>query len=315
MRHLLRRPTRAAAAAAAALSLAGSLALVGAPAAQAAFPGPNGKVYFSSAAGRENPEIYSMDPDGTHIMRITTNQDYDTAPVASPDGGKLAFLSNRTGSTFQAWTMNADGTGAVQLSTAGVGGGFALSWSPTGQVYFTTNAGAIVRVNADGTGLTSTGLTGETPTVSPDGTTLAYTTYDYDNDETDLWTAGTDGSNPVKIVDSGVADQAFHPEWAPDGTRILFTLRQAGQSSIRTINADGTNITTIIPATAGKSYALPQFSPTAVRSPTRTRPTTPSTPPTRTAPGSPSSARPAPTSPRPTTGPSVPPPPKVRTSP
>ena len=57
-----------------------------------------------------------MNPDGTGLVRLTTDAAYDGQPAWSPDGTRLAFSSDR-GGNYHIWVMNADGSSPVQLST------------------------------------------------------------------------------------------------------------------------------------------------------------------------------------------------------
>ncbi|CAM5643214.1 Tol-Pal system protein TolB [Streptomyces avidinii] len=267
MRIPIRRLTRKVAGATAVLSVAAALSLATAPAAQAAFPGLNGKVFYTAYVG-SNQQIFSMNADGTGVTQLTFADNNGDA-VANADGTKLAFLTNRSGS-YQVWVMDSDGTDPVQVGTAGYYSGLVsagLSWSPDGRVYYTSNADQITYVNADGTGQTNTGLKGEDPTVSPDGSKIVYTigTDDF-VPETDVWTANADGTNPVKIIDNGPQKSTIHTDWSPDGTRIAVTyLEQDQGSSVLTVKPDGTSPVTVAPYTADTWYALPQWSPDGTR--------------------------------------------------
>ena len=79
-----------------AAALATALAVLPAGAAQATFPGENGKIAFSGRMATDTSnEIYTINPDGTDLTRLTDSPGEDTDPTWSPDGTKLAFASER----------------------------------------------------------------------------------------------------------------------------------------------------------------------------------------------------------------------------
>ncbi|HEX9971026.1 MAG TPA: hypothetical protein VGD14_03050, partial [bacterium] len=51
--------------------------------------------FYSSRYG--NREICLVNPDGTGFQRLTNNTAHDECPSFSPDGKKIAFISNRDG--------------------------------------------------------------------------------------------------------------------------------------------------------------------------------------------------------------------------
>lgn len=85
------------------VALAGALLVSVGTSAQASFPGANGKIAFSSARDG-NYEIYSMDPDGGGVTRLTENLQGDFEPAFSADGLSLAFTR---GGTSGAWPPTA----------------------------------------------------------------------------------------------------------------------------------------------------------------------------------------------------------------
>jgi hypothetical protein len=91
----------------------------------AAFPGENGKIAFESNRDG-NAEIYTMNPNGQGIDRLTNNPAGDFFPSWSPDGNKIAFYSLRDGDP-EIYTMNANGTGVDRL-TNNPAGDFFPSW-------------------------------------------------------------------------------------------------------------------------------------------------------------------------------------------
>src|SRR5215217_6475984 len=93
------------------LSLAALLVAAMNPA-EAAFPGQNGKIAFTSDRDGTTG-IYTMSASGTGLDRLTTQDDRE--PAWSPDGSTIAFTSNRDGNA-EIYTMNANGTGLSNLT-------------------------------------------------------------------------------------------------------------------------------------------------------------------------------------------------------
>ena len=50
-----------------------------------------------------------MDADGGHVTNLTRPISYDGDPSWSPDGKRICFTSNRSGSGFRLYVMDADG--------------------------------------------------------------------------------------------------------------------------------------------------------------------------------------------------------------
>ncbi|HEX8189628.1 MAG TPA: LpqB family beta-propeller domain-containing protein [Pyrinomonadaceae bacterium] len=258
---------------------------------------PNGKVVFQSTQGGDGytNDIYVMDADGKRQTRLTDSVNDDSAPVWSPQGDKIAFVSDRRGA-FEIFLMNADGSNQRPLRADGPVVGFDFVWSPDGtrlaypadgDIYVVevvapgggdstaapSNISAVSKpagsldlepswapgggrlvirnatncpgcsdlytLNADGTGrtqLTSAPGAEANPRWSPAGQQIAY---EYLNNGRDLYVVNADGAGAVKVCgDVG----SFGPgTWSPDGTRLAF-ISGVG-ANVYAANADGSGLT------------------------------------------------------------------------
>ena len=82
-------------------------------------------------ANTQPRDIYVVPVEGGVPRRLTTEGTINERPRWSPDGRRIAFISNRGGSR-QIWTMRADGSGAqavTELATEASG----VIWSPDGK--------------------------------------------------------------------------------------------------------------------------------------------------------------------------------------
>ena len=196
--------------------------------------------------------------------------------------GKILFTSSDSAAQdSDVWSMNADGSGAVNLTNTPATDEGGARWSPDGtKVVFLRRAtsGALSRIfvmNADGTGQTDVtpDLSGPpfngTPNPqgvawSPDGSTIAVTNGSFCGySGAHLMLMNPDGTNPRRVTCGWnpppiKAGGAGAVSWRPDGSKLAFDGPHSDgyQFRVWTVNPDGTEFV------SASEYALdPDWSP------------------------------------------------------
>jgi TolB protein len=201
-------------------------------------PAPaNGRIIYSAQVDGDL-EIVSVNPDGTGFRRLTHNPGFDDEAAVSPDGRRIAFVSNRSG-TNQIYVMNADGSRQRQLTAFGLRDDVHNpSWSPDGRKIafsgfvegFDEEFGDrdIYVMSANGRNLSLLlGGLGEAaeddePVWSPDGKQLAFTRGGFN-----VFIANADGSG-VRLFSLCGVHPCRSPAWSPDGARIAYEVHVSG---------------------------------------------------------------------------------------
>ena len=89
-----------------------------------------------------NSEIYVMDIDGDHQVRLTIDPARDSDPSWSPDGARIAFVSNRDRGLDRIYVMDSDGQHVTRLTMDSTN--LAPAWSPdAAKIAFTRLKGGI----------------------------------------------------------------------------------------------------------------------------------------------------------------------------
>ena len=149
-------------------------------------------------------DIFTGNPDGSSLSRLTDAEGYDAEATISRDGKKIVFTSSR-GGDLNIYTMNADGSGLKQLTDEiGYDGGPFFSYDGK-KICFRAHHPKDSTEKADYLALLQQGL------IRPHSL--------------EIYVMDADGKNKHQVTSNSAAN--FAPYFFPDGKRVIFASNMA----------------------------------------------------------------------------------------
>ena len=202
-------------------------------------------------------DLYTLPFTGGEATVLTTGMAFDTQPVFSPDGSKIAFISDRGGKE-DLWVMDANGENPRNLSDAKDDALFASpSWSPKGEHVIVSktswglatyelwayhlNGGSGVQITfANKSAARSARHNALGAVYSPDGKYLYYARkyggFGYDL-RLPIWqVVRRELKTNYEDTLTGSSGGAFRPQISSDGRYLAYGTRIDGQTGLRIRN-------------------------------------------------------------------------------
>lgn len=214
---------------------------------------------FLVTAGTEPREIYRYNLAAREWKNLTAHVADDINPAWSPDGSKIAFLSNRNGAN-RLFVMDADGTNVTQITDHDCAAGSSATWSPSGDKIAVSSPGArppeAWTIGLDGTNRTPLSARAMWDfSWSPAGDRFAFAI----NTEAGFSVGTLDATGGQIFQELSMPNPYgfVEPNWSPDGKEIAFVAWRERHFRVCVMNADGGNLREL--TTTGNCYG-PTFS-------------------------------------------------------
>jgi dipeptidyl aminopeptidase/acylaminoacyl peptidase len=212
------------------------LLLIAAVALLAPAPGGGGTTSPELAFSRAG-NVWTIGADGRGA-RILLRGGY--SPSWSPDGSRLAFVSNRSGDE-EIYVARADGTGVTRLTRL-PGADLSPAWSTDGKQIVWSHSAEIWTMSASGAGkrrlVRRVEAWHEHYSPAWHGGTIVYSSSRVSAFNTELYRVPAKRLTFTKGSDAVLGDDSM-PDFSPDGRRIVFASNRDQQSEIYVMNPDG----------------------------------------------------------------------------
>jgi Tol biopolymer transport system component/C-terminal processing protease CtpA/Prc len=216
---------------------------------------PDGREIAFASGG----DIWAVPTSGGDARLLVSHPAFESRPLYSPDGGRLAFISTRSGNA-DIWVLTF-ATGGLRRLTFDDGAEFLDAWSSDGKwIYFSSSAHDIgtsdeYRVSADGgTPMTVAADRYASEFMgapSPDGSMTAIVARGMAQsqwwrkgrshlDESELWLVTGDGSAaPLYRQLTQLGAKRQWPIWSPDGHTLYYVSDEGGVQNLWRLPIDG----------------------------------------------------------------------------
>ena len=198
--------------------------------------------------------IWAVPTSGTgDPVRIVSSTLNDMTPNYSPDGRRIAFCSDRSGS-LEIWVAASDGSQPQQLTSFGSGESCTPRWSPdSSHLVFDSNAEAgqfeVYRISADGgqpRRLTNSPETDGIASFSRDGRWIYFMSNR--SGRAEIWKLPAAGGEPVQVTKDG----GYAALESVDGGTLFFSKGQP--ASLWSMPVDGGVETKVLERVSGRNF-------------------------------------------------------------
>ena len=201
-------------------------------------------VFYSTRDGAANSQIYAMNSDGSHQMRLTNDTANDTDPDISPTGNQIVFTVRPT-PTSNTNIFLRDQHGAVRNLTNSTSNNGWARWSPDGRhiAFESDRDGGVYEIYVMDLKypqdlprqVTYPPTPSRFPSWSPHGRYIVL------RHGIDVAVVNAGGGTPIPLTQEASTSFAQMASWSPNGNYIAFMSFRNGYCSVFRMDADGNN--------------------------------------------------------------------------